>query len=134
MDFFKKAAALALSVIGALFTSVEPPKADAQVQAKPVAVQIPAPTRVASLELQKVLLGREAEGRLTVIVLNTSSELPARDLASERFLSLIEVRPSVKHPLTTTPWYMSGQLFAAPAMDDASEFFRALVANDFEVR
>ena len=134
MDFFKKVAALALSVIGALFTNVEPPKADAQVQPKPVAVQSPATTRVASLELPKVLLRREAEGRLTVIVLNTSNELPASDIASERFLSLIEGRPSVKHPLTTTPWYMSTPLFAAPAMDEASALFRALVANDFEDR
>ena len=130
MDFFKKAAALALSVIGALFTNVEPPKADAQVQPKPVAVQT---ASVASVSRPTVQLTCESQGKLVVVVLKTR-DVSVLDPASERFLSLIEGRPSVKHPLTTTPWYMSTPLFAAPAMDEASALFRALVANDFEDR
>jgi hypothetical protein len=60
--------------------------------------------------------------------------LKARDPASERFLGIIGSRQSVKHPLTTTPWYMSRPLFAAQGVDDAPALFRALVTNDFEDR
>ena len=127
MDFFKKAAALALSVLGALFTNVEPPKA--QAQPKPAAVQPAKPARIAQLSRPAVLLAHEPEGTLTVVVFRTSDE-PLTDQANERFLEVIGGRQSVKHPLTTMPWYMNGSLFASPTIDDASAIFRALVAND----
>lgn len=130
MDFFKKAAAMALSVIGALFTNVEPPKANAQAQPKPVAVQT---ANVANASRPTVQVTCETQGKLVVVVLRSRND-SVLDPASERFLGMIGNRPSVKHPLTTTPWYMSRPLFAVPGMDDASALFRALVTNDFEDR
>jgi hypothetical protein len=129
MDFFKKAAALALSVLGALFTNVEPPKA--QAQPKPLAVHNAPVTKAMGPSQPTVLLKRHSEGGMVVVVLGPTENEQGMDAASASFLSIIESRQSVKHPLTATPWYLRSPQFATQGLDDASALFRALVTNDF---
>lgn len=121
METLIKAAALAVSVLASIFTTVETPKANTVAPPKmaPVFYGPPAP---AELTTRTLVFTKDD---FTIVIVEPKS---VDDPASGAFQEWIKTAPNPKAISTEKPWFM-GDFFDKPSAGRASEVLRALFTN-----
>ncbi len=126
MDFFARAAAIALSVLASLFTNVEAPKAQAKAAPVVSRASLSHPAQVVVYSTSKSAKGQP----MKLVILSRPSVPMPLDSESERFLAWIGKGQSGTKPLAVNPWYTQTDLFSTPTVDGTADILRALLVDD----
>ena len=127
MEFFAKAAAIVLSVLASVFTSVEPPKAEAV--ARPVVSQAQPP----QAQLAPGHSFASATHPVRIVVVHSPKVGLSPDPESDWLLALITQSRKGSKPVAARPWYAQGGLFDAPMFGDTTDLLRALISGDSDL-
>ncbi len=127
MEFFAKAAALALSVLASIFTNVEAP--EAQAKAAPVASQVSQQRPQQAKYVVYCSNEASKDRQVTLVVFKPLAQTSLPDPESVRFLEWIGRAQNGSKPLAVRPWYANTDPFNAPSIGESADILRTLLTG-----